>query len=343
MILEIKKIIKETTDTKSFVLEDTGNDEVHYKSGQFLTFQFSNRNDEEVRRSYSLSSSPELGEPLTITVKRIANGAFSRQLHDIFLTGDKLQSIGASGFFTLPENINAFDQLIFFAAGSGIVPVYGMIKTALHKHSSIPVVLIYSNKNEKHTIFYNELKTLSCKFPGRFKIEFLFSSSPDLETARLNLEYVEKLFNKYASSSSRQRVLYYLCGPYDYMRMITIKLLVQGVSQENIRKEIFYVQKSSEKLLPPDTQPHQVILNIHDRTHSFISSYPSTILQTAKRNGFPIPYSCEAGQCGTCAATCISGEVWMSHNEVLLDDEIAKGRVLTCTGYAVGGDVELKI
>jgi len=55
-----------------------------------------------------------------------------------------------------------------------------------------------------------------------------------------------------------------------------------------------------------------------------------------------LPYSCEAGRCGSCTATCIDGKVWMSYNEVLMDDEISKGRVLTCTGYPIGGDVVLK-
>ncbi|MES1221666.1 MAG: 2Fe-2S iron-sulfur cluster binding domain-containing protein [Bacteroidota bacterium] len=55
-----------------------------------------------------------------------------------------------------------------------------------------------------------------------------------------------------------------------------------------------------------------------------------------------MPYSCEAGNCGSCAATCTKGKVWMAYNEVLMDDEIAKGKILTCQGYAVDGDVVIE-
>lgn len=76
---------------------------------------------------------------------------------------------------------------------------------------------------------------------------------------------------------------------------------------------------------------------------SWISKYPDTILGSAKRNGVQLPFSCESGQCGTCSATCIKGKVWMSKNEVLMEDEITNGRILTCTGYPIDGDIELKI
>ena len=69
--------------------------------------------------------------------------------------------------------------------------------------------------------------------------------------------------------------------------------------------------------------------------------YPKSIIAAAKDKGIELPYSCEAGRCGSCVATCISGKIWMAYNEVLLDDEIARGRVLTCQGYPVGGDAEI--
>lgn len=51
-------------------------------------------------------------------------------------------------------------------------------------------------------------------------------------------------------------------------------------------------------------------------------------------------YSCGAGSCGSCIAICIKGKMWMRYNEVLMDDEIAEGGLLTCTGYPYGGVIE---
>ena len=87
---------------------------------------------------------------------------------------------------------------------------------------------------------------------------------------------------------------------------------------------------------------HTVVIQLQKKLIQFQTQYPQTILQAAKKAGLVLPYSCEAGRCGSCAATCTAGEVWMSYNEVLMEDEIANGKILTCTGYPVRGDVLLK-
>lgn len=57
-----------------------------------------------------------------------------------------------------------------------------------------------------------------------------------------------------------------------------------------------------------------------------------TLLECARRGGLVPPYSCEAGNCGTCIATVTEGTVTMRVNEVLDASEIAEGLVLTCQG-----------
>lgn len=339
--LQVKEIIRETPDTKSFVLEcSDGN--LEYKAGQFLTFLFTMRNGTEARRSYSISSSPDLNEPLTITVKRIANGEFSRHLIDRTKLGDELLTIGASGFFVLPQHIEDYDQLIFMAAGSGITPVYSLIKTVLFAHQSVKILLLYSNTNLHSAIFYDKLKAMQEKFPERLTIEFLFSRSPDLFRSRLTPESLEMFLWKH-DISYVANTLYYICGPTDYMRMVTFRLISLGVEPGHIKKEIFHVQHPSIRPAPPDKDVHSVTLIRNDGHYRFSVQYPVTILQAAKLLDIHIPYSCESGQCGTCVARCLQGKVWMAHNEVLLDEEIRDGAVLTCTGYPVNGDVMLKI
>jgi ferredoxin-NADP reductase len=339
-LLRVRKIITETPDTKSFVLEEVNGKRIHYTAGQFLTFLFNKRNGEEERRNYSISSIAG-NDPLTITVKRIPNGEYSRRLTDTTQVGDELISIGASGFFILPEEMDRFDQLVFFAAGSGITPVYALIKTVLLYHSSKKVLLVYSNRSIEHAIFYEEIKKLQQTYPAKFKIEFLFSNATSVRHKRLGIYVLEKLLEKYIVGPL-DRQLFYLCGPFEYMRTITIVLKNNGVAASHIRKEVFTIEKPKTKPGPPDKELHSIITILGDKEYQFDTQYPQTILQSAKALKIPLPYSCEAGQCGTCAATCVSGKVWMWRNDVLLDEEIAKGRVLTCTGYAVGGDVKLE-
>jgi ferredoxin-NADP reductase len=336
--LRIIAIRKETFDTKSFVLQPVNSIHLSYKPGQFLTLVFPGKQEE--RRSYSISSMPLL-EPLTITVKRIDNGEFSRYLFDTCEEGSVLLTIGASGFFTIPEDVNKHKIFFFFAAGSGITPILPLIKTILFHHPHLKVYLIYSNHSPESTIFLQELQALEGRYSEQLRIEWLFSNARNLLRARLSKSLVEEYLN-FVPLSKRSNELFYLCGPHFYMQMISITLLREGVSPENIRKEIFNTTKPLMREFPPDQNPHQIIVFYSGKTYKFEAGFPTTILAAAKQRGITLPFSCEAGKCGTCAATCIQGNVWMSYNEVLLDKELNSGRVLTCTGFPVGGDVILK-
>lgn len=338
--LQITDIAEETGQCKTFVLAPLYNAEVTYKAGQFLTFIFPKHGMEE-RRSFSISSTPVMNELLSITVKRLDNGEYSRRLIDDAAVGDELITIGASGFFTLPDNIDAYRQIFFFAAGSGITPILPLIKTLLYTNAPVSIVLIYSNKTLNDAIFYYQLKALAAQFPQRLIIEFLFSDAVNLERARLSKWLLERLLKEF-SKAPFEKTLFYLCGPFDYMRMATIQLITEGVPVNNIRKENFTIFKPKIKAQPPDKLPHMITIEANGETYNMVSQYPQTILQAAKKADILLPYSCEAGRCGSCAATCVSGKVWMSYNEVLMDDEIKKGRVLTCVGYPVEGDVVLK-
>lgn len=340
MQYRILSVIRNTANASSFVLAPI-DQEINYVAGQFITLIFKNRNNEEERRSYSISSAPLLKEPLRITVKKIPNGIYSRQLVDHARPGDVLQGLPPAGFFTLPEKIEAKQPFIFFAAGSGITPVIAQIKTLLHLQQENEVVLVYSNSSMQETIFHEELRTLAVTYPRLLKIHFLFSDAKHYKEARLSAPVITEIINKYFSDSIG-KLQVYLCGPFQYMLMITLVLKGLGLKEAQIRKEQFEINKPIINELPPDTNAHEVYASIGEKRYQWSVQYPETILQSAKRQHIELPYSCESGQCGTCAALCASGEVWMFKNEVLMDDAIQQGKILTCTGYPVGGDVELR-
>jgi ferredoxin len=57
-----------------------------------------------------------------------------------------------------------------------------------------------------------------------------------------------------------------------------------------------------------------------------------TLLESARRAGLEPPFSCEAGNCGTCMAKLEEGHATMRVNDALDDDEVAEGYILTCQG-----------
>jgi ferredoxin-NADP reductase len=335
----VHDIREETRDFKTFVFADGHH--LDYQAGQFITL-VDNSGSKEIRRSYSITSSPVLNEHLSIAVKRIDNGFFSRRLVDRVRVGDILLTMGAAGFFRLPENIKSFDSIFFFAAGSGIAPVLSLVKTVLYLYPDIRIFLIYSNQSVKTTAFYQELKNLQLKYPVQFRIDFLFSSEADLRKARLNRELLLEFL--IINHFERGKTLFYTCGPESYMLKIIFLLVEEGFPKENIKKEDF--NPGNKKLIPripPDKNTYRVHLDFNGILHDFPVQYPDSILQAAQRLRLNLPYSCETGKCGSCAAICISGNVWLSNNEVLTDRDLEQGLTLTCTGHPQHGDVILKI
>ena len=337
--LIIHEIRKETSDVKLFYFDEAARKNISFKAGQYLTFIFKDKR-KEARRSYSLASSPVINEPLSIGIRRISNGVFSRKLFDRAKVGDTLVTLGAGGVFTLPEDIYLYKRLFFFAAGSGIIPIYSLIKTALYSFPHIAVKLIYSNSSVEKTIFYQAFKDLKQIFPDNLDIEFLFSNAGNLFKAHLHTDLISIYLNVYTIDQLTNS-LYYICGPEAYMRLCTFTLQGLHIPADNIKKEIFHTVKPIYKTEPPDNAPYDVSIIINEAKYNLTVQYPVTILQAAKNKGIVLPYSCEMGKCGNCMARCISGKIWMSYNEVLTEKELNRGLILTCTGFPIEGDAIL--
>ena len=309
--VRIISITPATGAAKTFCLVPADDTPLYYRPGQFLTFVFSKPGGED-RRSYSISSTPALDEPLSITVKRLENGAYSRKLFDYAQVGDLLTTTGAAGFFVLPEDMHLYKAFFFMAAGSGITPVYPLIKTLLYQYPHTRVVLIYSNRSAITTLFYDELLQLLQLFAGRLVIEFLFSSAVNLARARLGKGLLQELVKQY-SRAPLAETLFYTCGPFDYMRMVTIVLLENsGCRLQHIKKENFTTLKimSAAKTQPPDIKSASCS---YSTTGADFRWQLQTQLSTKHTGSGKKSRYCAALQlrvqdsCGSCAATCTKG------------------------------------
>jgi ring-1,2-phenylacetyl-CoA epoxidase subunit PaaE len=256
--------------------------------------------------------------------------------------GDILTATGAAtGVFTLPDNPGSYTAAWFFAAGIGITPIFPIIRALLH-HSHLRAVLVYSNRNREETVFYKALRELETTFGDRLKIVWLHSTDKDVRLARFSKESFPTIRQRHLTEPPGS-ILAYVCGPTDYMWLVQLLLQDAGVPKEHVRREVFQFDRDVPRALPPDVLPHKVTIHNAAGTFSFINTYPQSILASARAAGITLPFSCESGQCGSCTALCTKGKVWMSYNEVLTDNDIRDGRILTCTGHAIEGDLTLKL
>lgn len=308
-----------------------------YLAGQFLTLVF-NVNGKELRRSYSLCSSPDVDEPLSIAIKRVENGEISRILHHKTAVGDVLTAVEPNGRFSYVPEPRLKRTVFLFAAGVGITPLYAIVKTALIREQHTKIILIYSNRSADQALFYKELNSWQIQYPERLKIVYVFSQSQNLLMARLNGPLIERLV-KENLEFEKEDTLLYTCGPVDYMDVCRITLLNLGFDPTQIKRETFVLPEdeldeddATEKKVK-HTNTYSVILNFKNNVYQLSVPYNQTILDAALAQDIKLPYSCHAGICSTCTANCIKGGVEMDYNEVLMDDEIAAGRVLVCTGH----------
>lgn len=336
----IHTIIHETNTTKTFVL--LPKEKLIYQSGQFLTLLFPEQTKDNsiLRRSYSFSSAPGIDPLPAITIKRTDNGFASRKLIDKMEVGDNISYSHVAGQFMLPTTTEHLENIIFFAAGSGITPIFSLLKTILSFHPHLHVTLVYSSKNPKETIFYKELTQLEKSNNSRLKIVWLFSQSEDKDNARLSHFLLLSLLNDLKKENGN-KMLFYLCGPFDYMDMITIILKTEGMAAKQIKREHFYIPRRHTPTRPPDKSAQEIELQLNGTIYSFIAAYPDSILTSALKNDIPLHFSCQSGQCGSCVAKCIHGNVWMRYNEVLTENDLKQGLILTCSGFPVGGSVKL--
>jgi ring-1,2-phenylacetyl-CoA epoxidase subunit PaaE len=334
--LQVVAIRREATEMVTIALRRRDGLPLEYRAGQFLTllFLFGER---ELRRSYSFSSTPGVDEFPAITVKRVTNGEVSRQLIDHLAVGDVLRSLPPAGLFALAEGFAG--TLVFLAAGSGMVPVFSLIKAAAFGRpgsrgmAQARMVLITQNRDEASIPFASELGRLVADE----KLEWTSLLSGVAPVARLNNGLLQEMLKDIRGDEH-----FFLCGPAGFMRMAVFTLRWMGVADEQIKRENFTVEYHAPPPVLADTRPKRVVVEAGREHHEFTVTWPATILQSALDQGIALPYSCKGGVCSSCVARCVSGRVKMRKNEVLTERDIAEGLVLTCVGYAET-DVELRL
>lgn len=332
--LKIEAIKWETPDTATFFISEISGRKISYKAGQFITLVFTHH-AEEIRRSYSLSSSPD-EELLAVTVKRIANGEISRFMLTKLKPGDLIDAVEPAGRFT-GANFELEKDIFFFAAGSGITPVFAQLKYVFNRDGNSHITLIYSNQNSSSILFKEELDALALIHPKRLKIIYLLSSDGN----RLNNIMVEQLVRQNLLFDT-SKTKFYLCGPFAYMRMIRLTLLYMEIDAAQIRKENFVIETVPVSGSLINYPSGKVKIHFQGEVHDIMVGENQSILQAALQNEVKLPYSCRAGICSTCMALCKSGRIVMAENEVLTDADLARGWILTCTGHPVSDDVVIE-
>lgn len=345
--LIIKEIISETADAYSIVFNKPAEPFV-YKAGQFITLILK-INGQEVRRSYSLSSAPDIDGNPSICIKVIDKGVVSNYLKNSAKAGDSIQAIEPMGHFAYIPN--ATQHIILIGAGSGITPLFSIAKTALKNEPNTKVSLVYGNRTAESIIYKGVFDEFERQYAGRFNVVHSLTkpnSSWAGHSGRITeavvIELVEKL-----SPLKFKDCHYYICGPNGLASDASKALELLGVPKSSVHKES-YGHDSNEVAAASVVASASVgngksKIKIIDgkKIHEFEADPKHTILETAIKLNINLPYSCQAGMCTACMGKCTSGKVHMENADGLTDNEIKNGYVLTCIGHPASAEIVIEL
>ena len=335
--LRVRETHHPITTAKSVVFDipDALKDTFAWRAGQHITLRLQ-LNSEEIRRSYTISTAPDTGENLRITVKRVKNGRVSNYINDSLKAGDTVAVMPPFGRFCLDPEYKKRRTHYFFGAGSGITPLFAMIQSVLLAEPYSFAYLLYGNTDTDSIIFQKELATLTTQYPQRFRLYHVlsqqkrFSHFQPWRTGRIDADAVHAFIE--ACPPYAQDAQYYVCGPGTMNSAVKAALRDIDVPETRLHSETF--GGTIEKDTSYEGTAANANVTLGPLAHQVQVEKGQTLLKAMLAADLNPPYSCQSGICGACTAKLIDGEVFMQARMALEDSDIKKGVILTCQALA---------
>ena len=338
--LRVADIIDETHDVKTFRLVGEKPLLFSYKPGQFVTFLL-NIDGREVRRSYSMSSSPSRPHVLELTIKRMEGGMVSNWFWDQVKIGQVLTVQGPSGKFSCFNYPSS--RMFFIGAGSGVTPIMSMSRWIVDTTSDVDVKMLLSFKSPADIIFRKELEMMSARhsrlhvgvtvtsgwrgteswtgFTGRVTSQMIGILVPDLKDRHV-----------------------FMCGPEPFAQGVTGILRDMGFDLAKLYSESFGAGRVAQGARG-DAQPLKLSAPLHKVTFpksglTVDTDEKLTLLELAEAHGIEIDYACRIGSCGACEVKC-RGSVAVSKDCEIDQRTRDAGFVYACCSVA-RSDLEIE-
>jgi len=245
--LLVVDIIKETENANSYILKDINNSIKNFYPGQYITLVIDN-DKENIKRSYSVSSLPNILPLLKITIKHNNKSLFYTEFANKIKIGDIIKAEKIAGNFYIKIN-TTINNFLFIAAGSGITPIFSMINQLLEERKDVNIKLIYQNRNENVVIYNKELKNLQSVYKN-FEVEYYYSQPINFNSIvskKLNSELLTILYLKNKEFLSKSEI--YVCGPDKFIEIVFNTFKNYGINENRLKREVFNTKSKNNKIL----------------------------------------------------------------------------------------------
>ncbi|WAJ44341.1 FAD-binding oxidoreductase [Mycobacterium sp. Aquia_216] len=325
--VNVVDVIHETASATTLVFENQSRTAFDFKAGQFFTIS-AQVGKRTIRRAYSASCAPG-GQRCALTIKQVTDGSMSTYLNTKVKPGDRLQIMGPSGNFCIPNPNSAPPELVLIAVGSGITPIMSILRTMMTETTDTRVALIYGNRTEDDIIFAAALAELCARYPDRLVVRHVLTKpSPAWTgaTGRLDEEGLRRELSGLAIGPDSH---YYICGPEAVMEGARRALIDDGVTESRIHRERFV--RAVDDLDVRGLAPQTMVVDSGGTQLASLTVEPgSSLLQAGLAARLPMPYSCTVGNCGDCMVKLLDGEVAMGEPNCLEPEQRSNGYILAC-------------
>jgi ring-1,2-phenylacetyl-CoA epoxidase subunit PaaE len=315
-----------------------------FSAGQHIALDFKlERNN--YRRTYSICSSPT-EKKWTICVKRQPNGIVSNFINNAFDTGLKVRVSAPFGGFFEEKQVEIGQNIQLWAGGSGITPLFSILKFMLESRKNGEIQLIYANKNAKSTLFSEELADLEHQFPQRFKVTHLFSEEISanktifdfvFKKSKIGQQSAGKLNADFIKKEAISDAIHYICGPESMMQLCEKTLISLDIDPKNIHLEYFSNGLNTFK----NHENARLQVTLRGQKQDVILGNKNLLDSMLDADLKPV-YACKSGTCGSCKAQLVSGEVNMARDFALNEADRQANRILCCQSWAKTENVEIQ-
>ena len=323
--LKVSRVVEETHDARTIEFEIPAELKrtFFYRPGQHLQLHVPCA-PKPLPRCYSLSGTLTIaGDPVRVTVKRVADGRASNWLCTELKAGNTLEVAAPAGMFT-PKSFDA--DFLMYAGGSGITPVFSILRSVLASSKS-RIRLIYANRDERSVIFGKELARLSQEHPSRLQvIHWLDSVQGFASQAQLG-----------ALAQGFEQAQSFICGPNVFMDSTAAALKELGVPHANVHIERFVSlpeDADDEAAAPTAAAAAGGATEVEAQLDGIVTNttcQPGQLLiEALEAAGMAPPFSCRSGACAACMCKLDEGEVELVHNHVLAQSDLDQGWILCC-------------
>lgn len=353
------KLAKKRELTKStFALEFEIPDELasfySFEAGQYVTLQLNTANG-IVQKDFSMTSAP-YEKTIALGLKINSDESFANALFENIKIGDSLKVSEPRGRFTLVSKPHEFRTIVAFAGGIGITPILSHFKNILHNEPRTRLFLFYGNKNKQEIAFKKELDGLEFQHRERLEVHYFYSQEKvgnGLFEGRLNEKKVSLIINQILllDDTDEESTIWdavdevLICGKGEMIKSIANACYKHGIPKKNIRFELF--EEFNEDIYPiekefPLIEDIKVDFKLFNHSYSAIlKNNEVRLLQQLLIQGFPVPYSCKSGICGSCECILEEGEVELLENEYLTQKEEASGKILACMSVVLSKNIKV--